>query len=142
VRLESLADTRTFAATLLPHLTHGALLLLDGPLGAGKTALVTELAQLLGSEAEVSSPTYTLIHEYPTPEGVLVHVDVYRLDGIEALLDLGLDDYLERARLVVVEWGAPLRASHPEALLVRIDRRGERRSAELIHPTPIERPDR
>lgn len=142
MQLASLADTRSFAATLLPRLTPGTLLLLDGPLGAGKTALVTELARLLGSEADVSSPTYTLIHEYPTPEGVLVHIDAYRLDGVQALLDLGLDDYLERARLVAVEWGAPLRASHPEALLVRIDRRGERRSAELIPPTPSERPDR
>jgi tRNA threonylcarbamoyladenosine biosynthesis protein TsaE len=137
VHLDSLADTRAFAASLLPRLTPGTLLLLDGPLGAGKTALVAELAKLLGSEADVSSPTYTLIHEYPTPAGVLVHVDAYRLGSVDALLDLGLDDYLDRARLVAVEWGAPLRTRYPDAELVRIDRRGERRSAELIPPTPV-----
>lgn len=141
MRLESLSDTRAFAADLLPRIPRGGLLLLDGPLGAGKTALVTALAGLLGSDAAVSSPTYTLIHEYPTPEGVLIHIDAYRLEGPEALIDLGLDDYLERARLVAVEWGEPLRASYPEALLVRLARRGERRSAELVLPAATERAD-
>lgn len=138
MHLESLSDTRAFAADLLPQLPAGALLLLDGPLGAGKTALVAELTRLLGSGAAVSSPTYTLIHEYPTPEGVVVHIDAYRLDGPEALIDLGLDDYLDRARLVAVEWGAPLLATYPEALLVRMTRVGERRSVALIPPTEAE----
>src|SRR5690606_41403431 len=72
------------------------------------------LAAALGSEAPVGSPTYTLVHEYPTPHGLLVHVDLYRLPA-GAVAALGLDDYLDRSRLVAVEWGEPLLAEHPEA---------------------------
>lgn len=132
MRLASPADTRRFAAELLPLLPPGALLLLDGPLGAGKTTLVAELARLLDSPARVSSPTYTLIHEYPTPSGPLVHIDAYRLDDPRDLLGLGLDDYLERARLVAVEWGARLASEYPEAFLVAMERDGAERSAELL----------
>lgn len=130
--LESLADTDRFAAELLNRLPRGALLLLDGPLGAGKTTLIARLAAQLGSSAAVSSPSYTLIHEYPSPGGILVHMDAYRLADPRALLELGLDDYLARARLVAIEWGALLAADYPEAFLVRMARSGERRSAELL----------
>lgn len=136
MRLESLSDTRTFAAELLTQLPPGALLILDGPLGAGKTTLVSQIAALLDSPAQVSSPSYTLIHEYPSPGGTLVHIDAYRLDDSRSLIDLGLDEYLERARLVVIEWGAGLAADYPEAYMVRMARTGEVRSAELIPPRP------
>ncbi len=99
----------------------GTLLLLVGPLGAGKTTFTQFLGQALLSDAQTSSPTYTLIHEYPTPEGALVHVDAYRLPSAEALFGLGLEDYLDRARLVVVEWGEALLESYPEALVVRLE---------------------
>ena len=58
------------------------------------------LGRELGSSAAITSPTYTLVHEYPTPEGPLVHIDAYRLPDAKALTGIGLDDYLERARLV------------------------------------------
>lgn len=134
--LGSLADTQQLARTLLEHLPPGALLVLAGPLGAGKTTLVQALARALGSGAQVSSPTYTLVHEYPTPAGVLVHIDAYRLGGadtgthtgtdagtdtgVDALFELGLDDYLERARLTAVEWGEGLLSTFPDALVVRL----------------------
>ena len=99
----------------------GTLLLLVGPLGAGKTTFTQLLGQALHSDVQISSPTYTLIHEYPTPEGVLVHIDAYRLPSAEALFGLGLEDYLERARLVVVEWGEALLEHYPDALVVRLE---------------------
>lgn len=116
------AATRAYAARVAERLPYGALLLLEGPLGAGKTTFVAGLADALGSPARTSSPTYTLIHEYPTPHGVLVHVDAYRLPDASDLLDMGLDDYLDRARAVVVEWGGPLAAVRPEAWRLRLDR--------------------
>jgi tRNA threonylcarbamoyladenosine biosynthesis protein TsaE len=73
----------------------------------------------------VTSPTYTLVHEYPTPEGPLIHIDAYRLPDPAALAGLGLDDYLERSRLVVVEWGAPLLKLYPDALLLEFGLQAE-----------------
>ena len=129
--LGSLTDTQNFAQRLVQHAPPGALLLLVGPLGAGKTALVQALGRSLGSSAQISSPTYTLIHEYPTPMGVLVHIDAYRLRDAEALLELGLEDYLERARLTAVEWGAGLVKIFPDALVVRLSLEGDVRRAAL-----------
>lgn len=94
----------------------GSLLLLSGPLGVGKTTFMQQLGRAVGSEAIISSPSYTLIHEYPSPEGLLVHIDAYRLPHARLLLDMGLEDYLDRARLVVVEWGEALRDIFPEAI--------------------------
>jgi tRNA threonylcarbamoyladenosine biosynthesis protein TsaE len=133
-QLPDLAASRALAHDLAARLPPQALLLLDGPLGAGKTTLTGLIAEALGSSAHVSSPTYTLVHEYPTPAGTLVHIDAYRLPSADALASLGLDEYLARARLVVVEWGAPLRAAYPEAWLLRLGLRGGHRSARLEAP--------
>jgi tRNA threonylcarbamoyladenosine biosynthesis protein TsaE len=109
----------------------GALIVLTGPLGAGKTTLVQALAKALKGNAQVSSPTYTLIHEYPTPEGTLIHIDAYRLPSTDALIDLGLEDYLDRSRLVVVEWGEGLLTTFPDAWQVTLSFDGENRQATL-----------
>lgn len=136
VTLATLHDTERLARTLEQRTPTGALLILSGPLGAGKTTLVQALGRALGSAAQISSPTYTLIHEYPTPAGVLVHADAYRLgaahsDVAGALLELGLDDYLERARLVAVEWGEDLLALFPEAFVVKLSLSGDQRRAQV-----------
>lgn len=118
VRLSTMAESARLARQVLGRAPAGTLVLLVGPLGAGKTTFTRLLGQELGSDAAITSPTYTLVHEYPTPEGPLVHIDAYRLPEPAALPGLGLDDYLERARLVVVEWGLPLRRLYPAALVV------------------------
>lgn len=122
-----LPDERAAAALarrIAFSLPRGALLVLTGPLGAGKTTFVKGLAQALGSEATVTSPTYALVHEYPTPEGTLVHVDAYRLPDADALLALGLDELRERARLTVVEWGEVLVGREADAYQLALDRAG------------------
>lgn len=134
MELRTLEDTRSLARSLVELAPPGTLILLIGALGAGKTTLVQQLGLELGSDATITSPTYTLIHEYPTPEGTLVHVDAYRLPQVAALLDLGLEDYLERSRLVVVEWGEGLVEPYPDAVVVRLKLEGEGRHAEVASP--------
>lgn len=113
--LRTLEDLHELALRLVATLPDGALLLLEGPLGAGKTTLVQAIARAAGSRAVVTSPSYTLIHEVPTPRGLLTHIDAYRLPNAAALFELGLEDYLDRSWLVAVEWGGGLREHLPEA---------------------------
>ncbi|UCH26780.1 MAG: tRNA (adenosine(37)-N6)-threonylcarbamoyltransferase complex ATPase subunit type 1 TsaE [Trueperaceae bacterium] len=132
MELPSLEATRELARQVVIQAAPGTLLILSGPLGAGKTTLTQQLALELGSTAQVSSPTYTLVHEYPTLSGPLVHIDAYRLPDLEALLGLGLEDYLERARLVVVEWGTALLTEFPEAMHIELILSDDTRRA-LVH---------
>jgi len=107
IRLADETATKRLAGWLAPRLPAGAVLLLQGPMGAGKTTFVCHLARALGFSGRVTSPTYTLMHTYPTPAGPLLHVDVYRLPEAEALHELGYEDAAAAARLTVIEWGEP-----------------------------------
>lgn len=102
------ADLEHFGETLARRLPHGAVLVLIGAMGAGKTTFTKGLARGLDFAGEVTSPTYTYIHQYPTPHGELVHIDAYRLEDARALWRMGLEELLETARLTVIEWGEAL----------------------------------
>lgn len=128
--LANLEATRRLAHKLAQALPSGSLLLLTGPMGVGKTTLVKFIAEALGFTGEVTSPTYTLIHEYPSPQGLILHIDAYRLANQEELFGLGLEDYLSEARLVLIEWGNP--ELFPNSLEVRLAPQGEARTVELI----------
>jgi tRNA threonylcarbamoyladenosine biosynthesis protein TsaE len=110
--VDTIAVGRKLAALLTPP----QLLLLTGDLGTGKTTLVKGIAQALDAAEpdEVTSPTFTLLHEYEgTREGKpvkLYHLDVYRLEGERQLETLGLDDLLTEDALVLVEWGEKFRS--------------------------------
>jgi tRNA threonylcarbamoyladenosine biosynthesis protein TsaE len=82
----------------------GDVLALVGDLGAGKTQWVKGLAAGLGSDAPVTSPTFTLIHEYAGGRVPLYHVDCYRLESAAELLGIGLDDYLDGSGVLAIEW--------------------------------------
>jgi tRNA threonylcarbamoyladenosine biosynthesis protein TsaE len=130
VLLPDLEATRRFAQKLAQTLPQGSLVLLTGPMGAGKTTLVKFLVGALGFAGEVTSPTYTLIHEYPTEQGLIVHIDAYRMADQEELYHLGLEDYLPEARLVLIEWGQP--AVFPDSLEIRLTPSERGRVVEMI----------
>ena len=101
-------ETRAIAARLAAGFGAGAVVLLSGDLGAGKTAFVRGLAEGLGIEpGEVTSPTFTLVHEYRGGRLPLVHVDLYRLETAE-LDEIGMDPELAEAGVVAVEWAERL----------------------------------
>ena len=125
MRLATVDDTRAFGRELATRLRAGDLVILSGPLGAGKTALTQGIGEGLGVSGRVTSPTFVIarVHRGPLP---LVHVDAYRLRaaGRLDLDDLELDEELDRA-VVVVEWGdgvvEQLSDSHLEVHLERHD---------------------
>ena len=81
----------------------GAVVALYGELGAGKTAFTRGLAAGLGIDGSVSSPTFTIVNEYPG-DVPLFHFDMYRLESEDELFDIGWDDYLDRGGVCIVEW--------------------------------------
>ena len=115
------ADTIEVGRKLAKLLKPPQLLILRGDLGTGKTTLVKGIAQALdAAEAdEVTSPTFTLVHEYDgTRDGKpvkLFHLDVYRLEGERQLETLGLDDLITPDALVVVEWGEKFKSIRKRA---------------------------
>lgn len=117
---DSEAATAALGALIGRRLPPGTVLLIEGELGAGKTAFVRGLAAGLGAaEDEVSSPTFTLLQEYRGGRLPLLHADLYRLDGAEAD-ELGLDE-LGGEGVVAVEWGARLQRPPAGAIRVRIE---------------------
>jgi tRNA threonylcarbamoyladenosine biosynthesis protein TsaE len=124
LRSSSEAETRALAAALAGGLEPGTILLLSGDLGAGKTAYVRGLAEGLGLDPTmVTSPTFTLVHEYRGGRLPLVHVDLYRLDAAD-LAEIGLDEDLAAAGVVAVEWPERLTREVPGAIRIRIDDAG------------------
>jgi tRNA threonylcarbamoyladenosine biosynthesis protein TsaE len=104
LRIPDAEAMESLGARLAGLLTAGDLVVLDGPLGAGKTTLTRGLGAALGARGAVTSPTFVLAREHPTTSGVpLVHVDAYRLATARELDDLDLD---YDGSIVVVEWGA------------------------------------
>ena len=100
------AETREAGRQLATRLRGGEVLSLEGPLGAGKTTFVKGLAEGLGCGAdEVSSPTFTLVHEYSNGRLPFVHLDLYRLDEPQELAALGFDDLLTGQTIAAIEWG-------------------------------------
>ena len=129
VTTHSEAETRGFARDLAFRLNAGDIVLLYGDLGAGKTAFVKGLAEGLGIDAdEVTSPTFTLVHQYRGERLPLVHVDLYRLDRAE-LEDIGLDPDIANDGVMAIEWAERLVRIPPGSVRVHIaDGGGDRRS--------------
>jgi tRNA threonylcarbamoyladenosine biosynthesis protein TsaE len=105
-RTASEEETIALGEQLAHTLPGGATVLLTGQLGAGKTTLAKGIVKGLGAARpeEVSSPTFTLIHEYGSPAAVY-HVDLYRLDSAQEATTLGLDELFESPAMVLIEWG-------------------------------------
>ena len=103
----SAEETVAFGRTLAELLSPPKIVLLRGDLGAGKTTLVKGIAEgfQAASEEDVTSPTFTLVHEYRGPRANLYHIDLYRIDTVRQLETLGLDDLVAPNSILLIEWG-------------------------------------
>jgi tRNA threonylcarbamoyladenosine biosynthesis protein TsaE len=107
VTTHSAEETIAFGRTLGDLLGPPKLVLLRGDLGAGKTTIVKGIAQAFQAarEDDVTSPTFTLVHEYRGPSASLYHIDLYRVDTARELQTLGLDDLFADNSILLIEWG-------------------------------------
>ena len=119
--LQGAGEQRALGAALVPALPPGAVLFLEGELGAGKTTLTGGLIGAMGFDGPVTSPTYALMHAYPTPLGRALHVDAYRVRDVQELYEMDLDDLIAGSRLSVIEWGEGLYADYPDAPVLRLE---------------------
>lgn len=134
LRSETVGDTRAIGAALAAVLGAGDVVVLAGDLGTGKTALAQGIAEGLGVEARVTSPSFMIVRVY---EGRLPlhHVDVYRLDHLQELHDLGFEEVVDSRGVTVIEWGDRVTPMLPGD---RLDLRLHRTSTEIreIEVTP------
>ena len=106
-------ETEALGERLAKCLRAGAVVALYGDLGAGKTAFVRGMARGLDIRESVSSPTFTIVNEYPG-DPALFHFDMYRLKNAEELYGIGWEDYLDRNGICVTEWSERIEEALPE----------------------------
>jgi tRNA threonylcarbamoyladenosine biosynthesis protein TsaE len=113
IRTHSVDETRAVAGTLAGALRAGDLVVLSGDLGGGKTAFVQGACVELGVTEPVTSPTFAIVQEYSGRVKV-VHIDVYRLEKLQELHDIGFDEMVDSGRIAFIEWGERVAAALPE----------------------------
>lgn len=118
----SVTQTRELAAALAQLAQPGDLVLLVGDLGAGKTAFAQGFGAALGVREAITSPTFTLARQYTSGRIELNHLDVYRLDQLHEVLDLGLQELLDGSAVTLIEWGDAIVPALPaDYLEVRLE---------------------
>jgi tRNA threonylcarbamoyladenosine biosynthesis protein TsaE len=128
ITTHSAEETIAFGRTLTELLTPPKVVLLRGDLGAGKTTLVKGIAAAFEAAAEedVTSPTFTLVHEYRGPRANLYHIDLYRIDTLRELETLALDDLRSDDSILLVEWGEKFpRLQREWDVEISLEREGE-----------------
>ena len=140
-RTRSEAETEALGVRLAGVLTPGAVVAYRGGLGMGKTAFTRGLARGLGYRGRVTSPTFTIVNEYEGGRLPLFHFDMYRLEGADALFDIGWEDYLGRDGVCAVEWSELAEeALPPETVFVAITRDPGDENARIITVEGVDLP--
>ena len=128
VHTQSAEETIAFGRRLAANLSPPLVILLRGDLGAGKTTLVKGIAEGFGAASadDVTSPTFTLVHEYRGPRASLYHIDLYRVDTNRELETLGLDDLIGPGNILLIEWGEKFaRFARERNVEIVLERKGE-----------------
>ena len=134
---KSYEETRELGKKLAKVLTKGDVVILNGDLGAGKTALVTGFASFYGKDNEISSPTFTIINETVLNDDLsLFHFDVYRLEDEDEFYAIGGEEYFDKG-ITFMEWGNTIKSALPkEYLEVNIDKSDEDENIRVFNLLP------
>lgn len=117
------SETQQLGRSLGPLLQPGDVLVVSGELGAGKTTFVQGLAEGMGIEAQITSPTFTIIHEYQGRNMPLYHIDAYRLDTPVEIKELGLEEYFYGDGVTAIEWAEKIKGwLPPDYLYVKLEK--------------------
>ena len=131
---DAASETKRLAAALAELIRPGDVVLLAGDLGAGKTAFAQGFGAALGIDEPITSPTYTLVSQY-SGRLELNHLDVYRLEQVEEVLDLGLAEMLDEGGVTLIEWGDTIIPELPADFLevrLRLGEGDDDRNVELV----------
>lgn len=130
----TISDIHRAAEYISTFLPKHKVILFDGPMGAGKTTLISTLLKHLNSHSEVSSPTFSIVNEYDSSVGIVYHFDFYRIKSIVEAFDFGVEEYLFSENYCFIEWGEKIQELLPITyLLVKIQILDEHtRSIELF----------
>lgn len=127
------AETRALGGRLADALHGGEVIAFTGDLGAGKTAFVSGMAERLGVDERVTSPTFTIVNEYEGGRLPLFHFDMYRLGSADELFHIGWEDYLARNGVCAVEWSENVEeAIEADAIRISISRGADENSRVIV----------
>lgn len=104
ISIKDQSELPFLAKSILESFGDQKIILFDAPMGAGKTTIIKELCIALGSTDNFSSPTYSIVNEYLHPGGKIYHFDLYRLNSINELFDIGIEEYLNSGHYCIFEW--------------------------------------
>lgn len=112
-----LHDLDGIAAKIIKAAGNERIIAFYGLMGVGKTTLIRTICRILGVKTEVTSPTFTLVNEYPSGDGPVFHFDFYRLIRISEALDFGIDEYFDSGRWCLIEWPEKVEELLPETVV-------------------------
>lgn len=112
-KINGLEEIPAVAQQIIDQLTY-KLICFEGEMGAGKTTFIKEFVHLMGTDDEISSPTFSIVNEYDTNNGKVYHFDFYRLNDEEEALDFGIEDYFYSNAYCLMEWPSRIENLIPE----------------------------
>ena len=112
-----LHDLDGIAARIIQASGNQRIMAFYGQMGVGKTTLIRTICRCLGVKAEVTSPTFALVNEYPSGEGPVFHFDFYRINRISEALDFGIDEYFDSGSWCLIEWPEKVEEFLPESMV-------------------------
>ena len=124
------------AADYLDKNIQSSVICFNGPMGAGKTTLISALCNKWNVKDQVSSPTFSIVNEYETyAKDLLFHFDFYRLNSVEEALDIGVEEYLDSGNICLIEWGERIKSLLPDNIYTIVIELNEDnfRTLKIIH---------